>query len=112
MKRDSIALLPKRVANVYDIRCLDGAVCLFCRTTGKHVPVLYVGSKKYDLNATVAAPSQFGGFSLFRYGDEVGFRGSFRLDWNRPCIRADGRGHGWWSRFPGPVSGWRMDPMS
>lgn len=75
--------LQKRVATLYDIRCFDGTVCLVCRTTGKHVPVLYVGSRKYDLSASVATPAQFNGFSLFRYGEEVGFRGTFRLDWNQ-----------------------------
>ena len=82
-KEEEKVVLPKRVANVYDIRCLDGTVCLVCRTTGKHAPVLYVGNKKYDLTATVTAPSQLGSFSLFRYGDEVGFRGTFRLNWNQ-----------------------------
>ena len=53
-----------------------------CRTTGKHAPVLYIGSKKHDLSATITTPVQFSGFSLFRYGDEVGFRGTLRMDWN------------------------------
>lgn len=82
-KEERAVALPKRVANVYDIRCLDGTVCLVCRTTGQHAPVLYVGSKKYDLAATITTPSQPGSFSLFRDGDDVGFRGTFRLDWNQ-----------------------------
>lgn len=82
-KEDRTVALPKRVATLYDIRCFDGTVCLVCRTTGKHAPVLYVGNKKYDLTATISAPSQLSGFSLFRYGGEVGFRGTFRLDWNQ-----------------------------
>ena len=82
-KEDRAIPLPKRIATVYDIRCFDGTLCLVGRTTGKHAPVLYIGSKKHDLSATITTPVQLGDFSLFRYGGAVGFRGTFRLNWNQ-----------------------------
>ena len=80
--QEQFVTLPDGIVKLYDIRCYEGIIHLVCRVN-KREPVLYVGSRRYDLSATLNAPAQKTGFHLLRAADGVRISGTFRLNWNR-----------------------------
>ncbi len=63
-KEESVTL-PDGIAQLYDIRSFDGVIYLVCRWKQRE-PVLFVGSKKYDLSTTFQTTAQKSGFRLLR----------------------------------------------
>ena len=80
-KEESVTL-PDGITQLYDIRCFDGVICLACRWKQRE-PVLFVGSKKYDLSTTLQTPAQKSGFRLFRTDTGIRISGSVRLNYNQ-----------------------------
>ena len=85
-KEESVTL-PNRITQLYDIRCFDGVTCLACRWK-KREPVLYVGSKKYDLSTTLMVSAQKSGFRLLRADKGIRVSGSIRLNYNQRLYTA------------------------
>jgi hypothetical protein len=73
--------LPAGITQLYDIRLHHGTVCVVCRWK-KREPVLFVGSKKYDLSTTFLTPAQKSGFRLLCSDKGLRISGSLRLLWN------------------------------
>lgn len=92
--REERITLPDHLDRLFDIRSIGGVVCLLCQRH-LHEPVLYIGSKKYDLSASSNIPSVRIGFHLLRPGSfgetastsgtagELRFSGTFRMNWNQ-----------------------------
>lgn len=83
--KEEVVTLPPQLTHLYDISCIDGDICLLCRIRQRE-PVLYVGSKKYDLATSLTVPAQKTGFRLLRdrgSDGQVRFIGTFRLNWNQ-----------------------------
>ena len=80
-KEESITL-PDGITQLYDIRCFDGVICLVCRWKQRE-PVLFVGSKKYDLSTTLQTPAQKSGFRLLRTDAGIRISGSVRMNYNQ-----------------------------
>ncbi len=79
--KEEAVTLPDGITQLYDIRCFDGVICLVCRWKQRE-PVLFVGSKKYDLSTTFQTPAQKSGFRLLRTAAGIRISGLIRLDWN------------------------------
>ncbi len=79
--------LPEGINQLYDIRCYDGVICCVCQWKRRE-PVLFIGSKRYDLSTTLQIPAQKSGFRLFRAGSGIRFSGSVRLNYNQRLYSA------------------------
>ena len=69
--------LPANLKQLYDIRCFEGMICLACQIR-QRLPVLYFGSRKYDLSSTFPFSSEKLDFRLLRLGDEIRLSGTLR----------------------------------
>ena len=74
--------LPDGITRLYDLRCHNGTLYFVCRWKQRE-PVLYIGSKKYDLSATLPTPGQKSGFRLIPSDDGIRISGTVRLSYNQ-----------------------------
>ena len=85
--REEPVALPEGINQLYDIRCYDGVICCVCQWKRRE-PVLFIGSKRYDLSTTLQTPAQKSGFRLFRAGSGIRFSGLVRLNYNQRLYTA------------------------
>ena len=85
--REEPVALPEGINQLYDIRCYDGVICCVCQWKRRE-PVLFIGSKRYDLSTTLQTPAQKSGFRLLRAGSGIRFSGSVRLNYNQRLYTA------------------------
>jgi hypothetical protein len=84
-RKEELVSLPPHMTHLYDIHCIGGNICLVCRIRQRD-PILYVGSKKFDLSTSLNTPVQKSGFRILRGprpGDDICLSGTFRLSWNQ-----------------------------
>ncbi len=79
--REESVLFPDGIRQLYDIRCYEGVICVVCRWKQRE-PVLFVGSKKYDLSATFTTPARKYGFRLLHSEAGIRINGAVRLQYN------------------------------
>ena len=85
--REEPVALPEGINQLYDIRCYDGVICCVCQWKRRE-PVLFIGSKRYDLSTTLQTPAQKSGFRLLRAGSGIRFSGLVRLNYNQRLYTA------------------------
>ena len=85
--REEPVALPEGINQLYDIRCYNGVICCVCQWKRRE-PVLFIGSKRYDLSTTLQTPAQKSGFRLLRAGSGIRFSGSVRLNYNQRLYTA------------------------